>query len=184
MGGGAGARARTVVIVTAAPGCDDTEHTVNTLRTACMMAGLEGRTSRSTNHQVSLDDNGAAGIHKCTPPPPLPPACRATPPGAGAGRLLHPHVQSDWQLLSLLSTEEKGLGPVIIPALAHESWFWPIKSDMCHAVEHREKFTATVKHPTRWTEEEVKLWFQTACNGVFTRTGEQSLLSRSVSNRS
>lgn len=56
--GRAGARARTVVIVTAAPGSDDTEHTLNTLRIACMMAGLEGRTSRDTKFEVSLDDNG------------------------------------------------------------------------------------------------------------------------------
>ena len=56
---------------------------------------------------------------------------------------------------------------MIISALAHESCLWAIDSDMCLAVEHREKFTATVKHPTRWTEEEVKQWFQTACNGVF-----------------
>lgn len=90
-----GVRARTVVIVTAAPGCDDTEHTLNTLRTACMMAGLEGRPSRDTQVKVSLDDNE----------------------------------------------------------------------------EHREMFTATVKHPTRWSADDVATWFDTACGGAFSRCG-------------
>lgn len=67
--GAGGVRARTVVIVTAAPGCDDTEHTLNTLRTACMMAGLEGRPSRDTQVKVSLDDNGDARF---------PPVCSVT----------------------------------------------------------------------------------------------------------
>lgn len=88
-------RARTVVIVTAAPGCDDTEHTLNTLRTACMMAGLEGRPSRDTQVKVSLEDNE----------------------------------------------------------------------------EHREMFTAAVKHPTKWSVEEVSAWFDTTCNGAFLRSG-------------
>lgn len=32
-------------------------------------------------------------------------------------------------------------------------------------------FTATVKHPTKWTVEEVSAWFDTVCNGAFLRSG-------------
>jgi hypothetical protein len=53
-----GTKARTVVVVTVAPGASDTEHTLNTLRNACMMAGLEPNAASESRTEVPLVDNG------------------------------------------------------------------------------------------------------------------------------
>lgn len=49
-----------MVVVTVAPGASDTEHTLNTLRNACMMAGLEPNVASESRTEVPLVDHGAA----------------------------------------------------------------------------------------------------------------------------
>ena len=47
-----------MVVVTVAPGASDTEHTLNTLRNACMMAGLEPNAASESRTEVPLVDHG------------------------------------------------------------------------------------------------------------------------------
>ncbi len=51
-------RARTILIVTASPGAADTEHTLDTLRNACLMAGLEATAATVSQTEVQLSNCG------------------------------------------------------------------------------------------------------------------------------
>lgn len=40
-----------------------------------------------------------------------------------------------------------------------------------NADAHQQRFKVQIKHPSKWTKEEVANWFNGACNGVFQRKG-------------